>query len=85
MIHKISLGGRDFQIMETSPFSSEWFSHKHKRLRVRYEIAVSTVTGHIFWVFGPFPCGSFNDFRSFRIRLKTMLFPEERVIADRGI
>jgi len=70
--------------MEPTEFSTQWYSHKHHGPGVRYEVAVSITSGHIVWVYGPFPCGGFNDLSIFRSKLKGMILPGERIIADRG-
>lgn len=84
MVYKLSVDGTDCKIFEPSPFSTHWFSHKHNGPGIRYEVAISVATGHIVWVHGPFPCGKYNDIRIFRLKLKNLLLPHEKVIADRG-
>lgn len=76
--------GTDCKIVEPTPFDPSWFSHKFRSAGVRYEIAVSVFTGYIVWVHGPYPCGSHIDLKIFELKLKTMLGPGERVIADKG-
>lgn len=82
--YKVSVDGTDCRIFEPYPFSSSWFSHKFHGPGVRYEIAVSVMTGQIVWVNGPFPCGSHSDLKIFKSNLKNRLLPGEKVIADKG-
>ncbi len=51
---------------------------------VRYEVACCIKTGHIVWINGPFPCGAFPDIKIFRLVLKDLLLPNEKVEADNG-
>ena len=41
-------------------------------------------TGHIVWVYGPFPCGAWPDLKMFRRKLMHMLEFGECVEADKG-
>jgi hypothetical protein len=70
--------------MEPSPFWSGWKSHKSGGPGVRYEVAVCIQTGHIVWIHGPFPAGSWNDLKIFQMKMKALLKPGERVEADGG-
>jgi hypothetical protein len=90
-IHNVALttvDGTDFKINEPWPFTTEnnkkWYSHKFKHAGVRYEVAISILTGYIVWIHGPFPCGLMPDIRIFRMKLADMLFPGEKVVADAG-
>jgi hypothetical protein len=76
--------GIDCQIEEPIPFSRKWYSHKFSGPGVRYELGVAINTGDIVSLHGPFPCGEYPDITIFRLGLKTMLGPGEKVIADRG-
>ena len=78
----MSIDTTDVPIEEPKPFSKKWFSHKFKGAGLRYEIAVSLQKGHIVWVHGPFPCGSYPDISIFRQSLKHYLEKDERVEAD---
>lgn len=80
----MSVDGTDYRIYEPTPFSPKWYSHKFKGPGLRYEVAVCIATGHIVWAYGPFPCGSYPDLRSFRLRMKRALEPGEKVVADDG-
>lgn len=80
----MSIDTTDVPIEEPKPFSKKWFSHKFKGAGLRYEIAVSLQKGHIVWVHGPFPCGSYPDISIFRQSLKHYLGKNERVEADDG-
>lgn len=81
---KSSVDGTDFRIYEPKPFNPKWYSHKFKGPGLRYEVALCIATGHIVWVFGPFPCGSHPDLTIFRLRMKAALLPGEKVVADGG-
>ena len=79
-----TVDGTDFQIMEPSPFSPQWYSHKFKGPGVRYEVALSINGGDIVHINGPFACGSNPDITIFRKRLINKLDHGEKVEADRG-
>jgi hypothetical protein len=51
---------------------------------LRYELGVCIQTGHIVWINGPYPCGSFPDLRIARHKLIHHLVPGEMFVADRG-
>jgi hypothetical protein len=80
----VSVDGIDCIIEEPIPFSRGWYSHKSNGPGVRYELGVSINTGDIVSLHGPFPCGTYPDITIFRLGLKAMLGPSEKVIADRG-
>jgi len=80
----VSIDTTDVPIEEPKPFSKKWYSHKFQGAGLRYEIAVSIKKGHIVWVHGPFPCGSYPDISIFRHTLKHYLEENERVEADNG-
>lgn len=80
----VTIDGIDCQIEEPIPFSRKWYSHKFSGPGVRYELGVSINTGDIVSLHGPFPCGAYPDISIFRLGLKRMLGPGEKVIADRG-
>lgn len=79
-----SVDGTDCPIQEPSPFNSCWYSHKFKGPGVRYEVGLSISTARLIWVHGPFPCGSFPDLKIFRLGMKRVLRPGEKVLADNG-
>ena len=83
-----TVDGTDFKINEPWPFTTEvnkkWYSHKFKHAGVRYEVAISILTGYIVWIHGPFPCGLMPDIRIFRMKLVDMLSAGEKVVADAG-
>jgi len=79
----VTVDGTDCPIQEPHPFSTQWYSHKFKGPGLRYELAVCILTGYIVWYFGPFPAGK-SDLQIYRIRLKTILGPNEKVVADKG-
>lgn len=80
----MTVDGVDFPIQEPTPFSKKWWSHKFDGAGLRYEVAVTINTGDIVAFHGPFPCGSFPDLKIFRLGIKPLLGPGEKVIADRG-
>ena len=80
----VTVDGTDFRILEPTPFSPMWYSHKFKGPGIRYEVAVSIKGGDIVWINGPYACGSWPDISIFRERLIHMLLPGEMVEADRG-
>lgn len=80
----MTVDGTDFRIEEPTPFDRKWFSHKFKGAGVRYEVAVCIQTGDIVWTRGPFPCGSWNDLKIFRSKMKNMQGTGEMVEADAG-
>jgi len=84
----ITVDGTDFLIQEPFPFvketSKKWFSHKFKGPGLRYEVGICIASGDIVWFNGPFPCGEMPDLKIFRIKLKTILLPGEKVMADAG-
>lgn len=49
----VSVDGTDFRIQQPSVFSKIWYSHKFKGPGLRYEVAVSILTGDIVWLHGP--------------------------------
>ena len=80
----VTIDGIDCQIEEPIPFSRKWYSHKFSGPGVRYELGVSIHTGDIVSLHGPFLCGSYPDITVFRLGLKRMLGPGEKVVADCG-
>jgi len=81
---KLTVDGTDCPIVEPTPFSKIWYSHKFHGPGVRYEVAVCIQMGDICWIHGPFPCGKYNDLTIFRLGLKRRLQPGEMVEADKG-
>lgn len=51
---------------------------------LRYEVALSIVSGVIVWVARPYPCGRYPNLRIYPEKLKLRLRPWEKVIADHG-
>ena len=81
--------GIDCQIREPHPYtkkhSAVWFSAKFKGPGLRYEVASSILGGDICWVNGPFPCGSWPDWKIFNEGgLRSFWERDERVEADDG-
>ena len=84
----VTVDGTHFRVYnKTLPnswrYNTKWFSHKYRAAAVSYEVAVSIKTGDIVWICGPFP-GATPDINIFRYKLKQLLLPFERVMADRG-
>ena len=80
----MTVDGTDFMILEPTPFSSRWYSHKSKGPGLRYEVAVSINGGDIVHTNAPFPCGAWPDITIFRSELIHKLDEGEMVEADRG-
>ena len=76
--------GIDFSIHEPrrNGFSSMWYSKKSNGPGVRYEVATSISNGRIVWLNGPYPCGKFPDLVIFRLKLRSLLLPMEKVWGD---
>jgi len=70
MIHKTSVDGTDCKILEPAPFSSQWYSYKHNRPVVWFEIAVSTAAVHT---------SRLSSFGHELICIKTNLFLRTRI------
>jgi hypothetical protein len=80
----LTVDGTDFRIQQMVPFWKGWFSHKFKGPGLRYEVGLNIQTGCICWINGPFAPGVWNDLQIFRLKLKTLLPPGEKVEADDG-
>jgi len=80
----VTIDGVDFLIYEPSPFDRKWYSHKFGSAGLRYELAIIIKMGMIAAITGPFECGRWPDIKIFRYKLKQMLTPGEKVVADRG-
>lgn len=78
-----SLDGVDFKILEPSPFSPVWFSHKFRSAGLRYELALNVRTGFMVWVNGGYPCGMYSDLRLAREAFVLFLNDGERSLADK--
>ena len=83
-VYRALVDGTDCKIVEPSPFSPKWFSHKFRSAGLRYEVGVGIGNGFIVWVFGPFPCGEFTDLKIFRLKMKRSLIAGEIVVTDEG-
>ena len=79
-----TVDGTDFRIQEPTPFSKRWYSHKFNGPGLRYEVAISIDKDGILWTNGPFPAGQYPDIKIFRQALRSLLEPNEKVIADKG-
>lgn len=71
-------------IIEQTPFSPMWYSHKFKAPGLRYEVSVSISTGQIVWANGPYPCGGYPDINIFNDDLVKHLDENERLLFDKG-
>ena len=80
----VTLDGTDCPINCPMPFDKKWYSYKFRDSGLRYEVAVCINTGYIVWYYGPFPCGMANDVSIYRMGLKQLLTPGERILADKG-
>lgn len=80
----MSVDGTDMPIRETMPFNGKWYSHKLNGPAVRYEVGVSSASGEIIWLNGPFLAGTNPDNKIFRETLKGELLPNEMVICENG-
>ena len=78
-----SLDGTDCRINEKKPYSNKYYSFKFNGPGLKYEIGVSIRNGVIVWVNGGVPCG-INDLTLARSKLVKKLFPDEKIVADRG-
>lgn len=83
----ITVDGVDFRIWETKHplynIDTGMCSEKFNASAVKYEIAISLLTGKCVWINGPFRGGE-NDKNMFRSGLKQKIAPGKLVIADRG-
>ena len=79
----LTIDGVDFPIYEQRPLNKKWFSHKFKRAGIRYDIALSIMTGKICWKFGGFRAGEMNDLQLARSGICDVLPIGERVIGDK--
>ena len=79
--------GTDFRRQEPFPFTKEvnpkWFTPKFKSAGFRWEVGTSIKGGDICWINGPFPPDLMPDITFFRLNLKQLLMPGEKVIADK--
>ena len=80
--------GTYFHRQEPYPYTKEvnrlWFTPKFKSAGFQYEVGTSLKTGEICWFNGPFPCGLMSNLRIFQLKLKVLLLPGEKVVADKG-
>ena len=77
--------GIHIKVQEPSPFSKDFSSHKYgKGSALAYELVSCIATGDIVAYNGPFPAGKWPDINIFRNKLKGMLGPGERCLADLG-
>ena len=77
----MTVDGTDYAIAEHGRF---FYSHKFKHTALRYEIALSILTGDICWVNGSYEAGRWPDIKVFRDSLMSHLEKGERVEADDG-
>ena len=79
-----SVDGTDCRIREPVPFNKKWYSHKFNGPAVRYEVTVSTYTGYIVWINGPFAAGEWPDARIIKDSFIGHMCQDELFIADSG-
>ena len=77
-----NVDGVDFQIQESTPWSSAWFLYKFKSAGLRYEIVICIAKGWIVHFNSLFECGSWPDRNFFKHSLKTCLGTHEKVVSD---
>ena len=77
----LTVDGTDYEGPE---LGRTFYSHTFKRSALRYEIALSILTGDICWINGPYEAGSWPDIKIFRDSLMSHLEKGERVEADDG-
>lgn len=80
----MSLDGTDCPILEPTPFSKKWYSHKLNGAGIRYEIGLNISTGDIVWAFGGVPCGQYPDLSLARLAYTSSVDDGELTIADDG-
>lgn len=78
------MDGVDFPILEPTPFSSKWYSHKFRGPGIRYEIGLCIRTGKIVWANGGYPCGMFSDLKLAREAYVLSVNDKELTLADKG-
>ena len=82
----MTVDGADFSIWEPRPYckigSAIWYSPKFKGAGLWYELGVCIQIGNIDWFNGPYPCGWGPDIKIFNQRLRHLLLPFEKVMAD---
>ena len=77
----LTVDGTDYDIAE---LVRTFYSHKIQHSALRYEVALSILTGDICWISGPYESGSWPDIKIFRDSLMSRLEKGERVEADDG-
>ena len=83
-IVRVNVDGMDVTVQEPQPFDPKWMSHKHRCAALRYEIGVSTSSGEIVSIYGPFPAGQYNDQAIYNLKMRNSLEQDEKVLADQG-
>lgn len=83
-VAKVTVDGTDFRIEDPFPKDPGWYTRKFNGPGVRYEVGVCIGTGDIVAFNGPFMPGVNQDISIFRYKMKNMLEPEEKVVADKG-
>ena len=75
----LTVDGTDYDIAE---LVRTFYSHKIQYSALRYEVALSILTGDICWISGPYEAGSWPDIKVFRDSLMSHLEKGERAEAD---
>lgn len=78
------MDGTDCIIQDPFSCSTEWYSHTFHGPGLRYDVAASISEGHILWVNGTYPCGSYPAEKTFIIGLINKLLPFDYVLCDGG-
>jgi hypothetical protein len=65
------------------PNQELYYSVKHKRHVLKFEVVINLVDSIIVWVSGGYP-GSVHDLTIARMKLTSMIIPNERLLADKG-
>lgn len=77
----VSVEGTDFSVFEPLVFDTGLYLQNINRTGLRYEVGVS-LDSNIVSVNGPFERNWYNDISIFRINMKLVLSPGERVVTD---
>ena len=80
----MTVDGTNFTTFKPGMFDPKWFSEKFNGPGLRYEVGICIQTGHMVWVNGPFPCGSWSDGCILYECISSILEPWEFYIADKG-
>lgn len=85
-IVNVVLDGTDCPIQRplNNEIQRQFYSGKHKKHTIKYEVGVQSISGNIVWISGGLP-GSIHDLTMARIgNIQSYLFPFEYVLADKA-